>query len=139
MLKVISRSQFDLQLVLDTLIKTAASLCGAMRGVIFRQDGDLYHGAAFYNASPDLVDFIRRHPIAPGRDTITARVALERRTIHVPDLQEDAEYRYALRDVEPTRTILGVPMFRKDDLAGVVILYKHEVQPFTGKQIELAT
>src|ERR1700738_5141067 len=95
-LKVISRSQFDLQLVLNTLIETAASLCGAKRGVIFRRDGDLYQGAAFYNASPDLVDFVRRHPIAPGRPTITARVALERRAIHVADLQEDAEYSYAL-------------------------------------------
>ena len=78
-LKVISRSQFDLQLVLDNLIETATRLCGARRGVIFRRDDDLYHGAAFYNASPDLVDFIRRHPITPGRHTINARVALERR------------------------------------------------------------
>jgi class 3 adenylate cyclase len=138
-LKVISRSQFDLQLVLDTLIETAASLCGAKRGVIFRRDGDLYRGAAFYNASPDLVDYVQRHPIAPGRNTITARVALEQRAIHVADLQEDAEYSYALRDVEPTRTILGVPMFRGDDLVGVVIIFKHEVQPFTEKQIELVT
>ena len=138
-LKVISRSQFDLQLVLNTLIETAASLCGAKRGVIFRRDGDLYQGAAFYNASPDLVDFVRRHPIAPGRPTITARVALERRAIHVADLQEDAEYSYALHDVEPTRTILGVPMFRGDDLVGVVIIYKHKVDPFTDKQIELVT
>ena len=138
-LKVISRSQFDLQLVLDNLIETATSLCGARRGVIFRRDGDLYHGAAFYNASPDLVDFIRRHPITPGRHTITARAALERRAIHVADLQEDAEYTYALRDVEPTRTILGVPMFRGDDLIGVFILYKLKVEPFTDKQIELVT
>jgi class 3 adenylate cyclase len=138
-LKVISRSQFDLQLVLDNLIETATSLCGARRGVIFRRDDDLYHGAAFYNASPDFVDFIRRHPITPGRHTITARVALERRAIHVADLQEDPEYTYALRDVEPTRTILGVPMFRGDDLVGVVILYKLKVEPFTDKQIELVT
>jgi GAF domain-containing protein len=138
-LKVISRSQFDLQLVLDTLIETAASLCAAKRGVIFRRDGDLYHAAAFYNASPDLVDFVRRHPIAPGRHAITARVALERRAVHVADLQEDAEYTYALQDTEPIRTELGVPMFRGDDLVGVVILYKLEVQPFTDKQIELVT
>ena len=138
-LKVISRSQFDLQLVLDTLIETAASLCGAKRGVIFRRDGDLYHGTAFYNASPDLVDFIRRQPIAAGRHTITARVALERRVVHVADLQEDTEYTYALRDTEPIHTELGVPMFRGDDLAGVFILYKLKVEPFTDRQIELVT
>ena len=66
-LKIISRSQFELQLVLDNLIETATSLCGARRGVIFRRDDDLYHGAAFYNASPDLVDFIlHRHRRRPG-------------------------------------------------------------------------
>jgi GAF domain-containing protein len=138
-LKVISRSTFDLHLVLDTLIETAARLCGAKRGVIFRRDGDVYRAAAFYNATPDLIDFVRRHPIAPGRHTITARVALERRAIHVADLQEDAEYTYALRDTEPIRTELGVPMFRGDDIVGVFILYKLKVEPFTDKQVELVT
>ena len=138
-LKVISRSQFDLQLVLDNLIQTATSLCGAKRGVIFRRDGDLYRAAAFYNATPELIEFVERHPIAPGRHTITARVALERRVIHVADLQEDTEYTYALRDTEPIRTELGVPMFRGDDLVGVFILYKLKVAPFTDKQIELVT
>jgi len=138
-LKVISRSTFDLQAVLDTLIETAVRLCEARRGAIMRRDGDTYHGVAFYNASPELIDFIRRHPITPGRHTVTARVALERRTIHVADLQADAEYRYALRDIDPIRTELGVPMFRGDDIVGVVILYKLEVQPFTEKQIELVT
>ena len=138
-LKVISRSQFDLQLVLDTLIETAASLCGAERGVILRRDGDLYRAAAFYNATQDLMDFVKSHPVTPGRHTITARVALERRAIHVADLQEDAEYTYALRDTEPIRTEVGVPMFRGDDLVGVFILYKLKVEPFTDKQIELVT
>src|SRR5262249_34269862 len=65
-LKVISRSTFDLQAVLDTLIETAVRLCEARRGAIMRRDGDTYHGVAFYNASPELIDFIRRHPITPG-------------------------------------------------------------------------
>ena len=126
-LRVISRSTFDLQAVLDNLIEAAARLCQAHRGVIMRREGDSYHGVAFYNASPMLVDFVRSNPITPGRHTITARVALERRTIHVADLQANSEYRYALRDVDPIRTELGVPMFRGDDLVGVVILYKLEV------------
>jgi GAF domain-containing protein len=138
-LKVISRSTFDLQMVLDTLLQSAARLCEAPRAVMFRRDGDSYHGVAFYNASTEIADFVRRHPITPGRHTITARVALERRTIHVADLQADAEYRYALHDVDPIRTELGVPMFRGDDVVGIIILYKFEVQPFTDKQIELVT
>jgi hypothetical protein len=125
-----------LQLVLHNLIQTATSLCGAKRGVIFRRDGDLYRAAAFHNAT---IEFVRSHPIGPGRHTITARVALERQVIHVADLQEDAGYTYALRDTEPIRTELGVPMFRGDDLIGVFILYKLKVEPFTDKQIELVT
>ena len=136
-LKVISRSTFDLQTVLDTLLQSAARLCDAPRGVMARQDGGLYHGVAFYNASPEIADFVRRHPITPGRHTVTARVALERRIIHVADLQADAEYKYALRDIDPIRTELGVPMFRGDDIVGVMILYKFEVRPFTDQQIEL--
>jgi GAF domain-containing protein len=136
-LKAISRSTFDLQPVLDTLIENAARLCASQRGVIMRRDGDSYHGVAFYNVSPELTDFIKRHPITPGRHSITARVALERQTIHVADLQADPEYRYALRDADPIRTELGVPIFRGDDIIGVIILHKLEVQPFTDKQIEL--
>src|SRR5262249_46278106 len=106
-LKVISRSTFDLQPVLDTLIENATRLSDAQRGVIMQREGDFYRGAAFYNVSPDLIDFLKTHSVPPGRQTITARIALERQPIHVADIQVDPEYRYALRDVDPIRTALG--------------------------------
>ena len=138
-LKLISRSTFELQTALDTLLEFAARLCEARRGVMFRREDDSYRAVAFYNASPEMIDFVNRHPIKPGRHTITARVALERRTIHVADLQGDPEYNYVRRDIDPIRTELGVPMFRGNDIVGVIILYKLVVQPFTDKQIELVT
>ena len=127
-LKVISRSQFDLQLVLDSLIQTATSLCSAKRGVIFRRDGELYRAAAFYNATPELIDFVKSHPVSPGRHTVTARVAVERRVIHVADLQEETEYTYALRDAEPIRTELG----RADVSGGRSCRRLHLVQAKSG-------
>jgi class 3 adenylate cyclase len=139
-LKIISRSQFDLQLVLNTLTETAVTLCGAERGNILRRDGDLYRAVTFHNNSPELTEYLRRHPKKAARETITGRVILERRIIHVTDLHEDVDYDRAQLDTQPgTRTILGVPMFRGDELVGIFIIFKHEVQPFTDKQIELVT
>jgi GAF domain-containing protein/CheY-like chemotaxis protein/HPt (histidine-containing phosphotransfer) domain-containing protein len=136
LLKVISRSTFNLQPVLDTLIESATRLCDARRGVVMQRRGELYHGVAFYNVASDLVDYVKAHPVTPGRHTITARVALERRTIHVADVQADPEYAY-VRGADSIRTELGVPMIRDDEILGVIILYKLEVEPFTDKQIEL--
>jgi GAF domain-containing protein len=121
------------------LLESAARLCNARRGAMFTRDGGSYHAVAFYNASPEIIDFVKGHPIKPGRHTITARVVLERQTIHVADLQADPEYNYVRRDIDPIRTELGVPMFRGNDIVGVIILYKLVVQPFTDKQIELVT
>jgi len=76
-------------------------------------------------------------PIAPGRHTGTARAALERRTIHIHDVRADPEYTYGAADVDPIRTVLGIPMVRMNDLLGVIIIFRHEVRPFTDKQVAL--
>ncbi len=93
--------------------------------------------AASYNASPETRAFVEQNPIAPGRHSVSARAAVERRTVQIPDVQADPEYAYAVQDVGPIRTVLAVPMLKGDDLVGVITIYKLEVKPFTDKQIAL--
>src|SRR5262245_25232101 len=90
-----------------------------------------------YNVPSELAEFTDRNPIRPGRDSVTARTGLERRTIHVTDVRADPEYSYGARDVFPYRTVLGVPMLRDEELVGVLCLFRPVVRPFTDKQIEL--
>src|SRR5262245_53966508 len=139
-LKVISRSAFDLQPVLETLIENATGLCGATQGFIYRVDGEVLRPAACskeYPLSADLKDFLERNPIRAGRNTVVARVALEQRTIHIPDVLTDSEYDWPARKLGNWRTVLGVPMLREGALLGVILIQREEVLPFTDKQIEL--
>ncbi|HET9488788.1 MAG TPA: GAF domain-containing protein [Methylomirabilota bacterium] len=137
LLKVIGRSTFDLQPVFDTLAENAVTLCEAERAFIWQFDGQLLQLAVAYNASPELRAFVEQHPMAPGRGSTAARAALERRTIHVHDLLADPEYTYGATQVDPIRTVLGLPMLRANELLGVIIIYRHEVRPFTDSQIAL--
>jgi signal transduction histidine kinase len=137
MLKVISRTAFELQPIFDTLVENAVRLCEAERAFLLRFDGKLLRAAASYNVSPELREFVDKNPIAPGRYSISARAALERRTVHVPDIQVDPEYAYAVRDERPIRTMLAVPMLKGDDLVGTITIYRLELKPFTDKQIAL--
>src|SRR5262245_45772193 len=95
--------------------------------------------AATYNISKPHKDFVERNPIRPGRHTVAARAALERRTVHIEDVHADPEYTYGVRDYAPHGSLLGVPMLRGDELLGVIVLIRGEVRPFTDKQIELVT
>src|SRR5262245_49083188 len=136
-LKVISKSASDLQTVFDTMAENAVRLCGAERAYIFRFDGKLLRAVASYNVGPENWEFVRSNPIAPGRHSISARAALERRTVQVADIQADPEFAYAIRDVDPIRTVLSVPMLKGDDLVGTITIYRIEVKPFTDKQVAL--
>jgi GAF domain-containing protein len=136
-LKVISSSTSDLQAVFDTMAENAVRVCEAERGYIFRFDGEFLRAVASYNAGPENREFVNRNPIAPGRQSVSARAALERRTVQVPDIQADPEYAYVIRDVEPIRTTLAVPMVKGDDLVGTITIYRLEVKPFTDKQVAL--
>jgi two-component system NtrC family sensor kinase len=136
-LKVISSSASDLQPVFDTMAENVVRLCDAERAYIFRFDGELLRAVATYNVGPENREFVNHNPIAPGRHSVSARAALERRSVQVPDVQADPEFAYAIRDVDPIRTVLAVPMLKSDDLVGTVTIYRLEVKPFTDKQVTL--
>jgi two-component system, NtrC family, sensor kinase len=137
-LKVISRSTFDLPTVLDTLAESATRLCSADNGVIFQRDVDLYRFAANYGFSPEAVKYAREHPLRPSRSNMTGRVALEGRPIHIPDVLADPEYRATeYQRVFGYRTNLGVPLLREGSTIGIFSLTRNEVKPFNENQIEL--
>jgi len=140
-LKVISRSTFDLEPVLKTLVENATKLCGAERGVIFRLDGEVYRLAVYYGAhSPEWIEFVKRNPLPPGRGSLVGRTAIERRTVHIPDVLADPEHQRAEgQRLAGYRAMLGVPMLREGSAIGVFGLWRHEPKPFTEKQIELVT
>src|SRR2546425_4358508 len=137
LLKVIGRSTFDLLPVFETLAENAVRLCEAERAHVFRFDGQLLRVVVTHNASSELRAFVERNPIPPGRGSAAARVALERRTIHVHDVME-SEYTYGVGLVGPlVRSLLAIPMLRGDELLGVIVIYRLEVRPFTDSQITL--
>ena len=139
-LKAISRSTFDLQAVLNTLVESAARLCAANNAQIFRWDGTCLRWAAGYALGPDYLEIQRERTYKLGRDSLVGRTALEKRTTIIPDVLEDPDYAYKDHArIGQIRTILGVPLLRSGELIGVIGLSRQRVEPFTEKQIELVT
>ena len=136
-LEVISRSAFDLHAVFKTVAESSVRLCGADRAFIFRFDGELLRMVVAFNSSPEFEEWVAQHPIRPGRHSGSARAALERSTIHLPDVQADPEFTYGAKDFEAVRTVLAVPILKGADLLGVMILNRLEVRPFSDQQIAL--
>jgi two-component system NtrC family sensor kinase len=139
-LKVISRSTFDLQTVLRTLVESAARLCDANSATIARQKDGLFYRAEAYGFSPEFMELVKDVPVVPERGSITARALLEGKVIHVADVLADPDYTFTeAQKLGDFRTILGVPMLREGVPIGVLALTRSEVRPFSERQIELVT
>jgi signal transduction histidine kinase/putative methionine-R-sulfoxide reductase with GAF domain len=139
-LKVISRSAFDLKTVLQTLVESAARLCEADQGTITRQIEGKFCRAEAYGFSPEFMDLVRDVPVEAERGTVLGRALLEGKIIHIPDALVDPDYTWAeAQRLGGFRTMLGIPMLRESVPIGVLALTRSEVRPFTEKQIELVT
>ena len=139
-LKVISRSTFDLQPVLEILIENATRLCGAQQGFLFTSDGELHHLAVEYNAPPAFKEWVLTHPSRTGDASVVGRVAREGCVIQILDAQADAAWRarnVGAPGLSGVRSLLGVPMRREGVLIGVIAMWRTAVRPYTNKEQQL--
>ncbi|HXX60929.1 MAG TPA: adenylate/guanylate cyclase domain-containing protein [Candidatus Sulfotelmatobacter sp.] len=138
-LETLGRAPFDLDAVLHTILTHTTRLAHATRGFVYLlgEDGRYRH-AADIGAPREVVEFNIAHPITPTRATLTGRVALERATVHIPDVDRDPEYDYPeAKRLGGFRALLGVPMLREGVVVGVLSAWRTEPMPFTDAEIEL--
>ena len=137
-LKIISRSTFDLQAVLNTLVKSAAHLCEAEMASMNRKFGETYQQVSSHGFSPEFEKYMLEHAVDLERGTAVARAIKEKKPVQISDVLDDPNFK--LRDVAQlggVRSVAAVPILKEDDLIGVIAVYRHRVRPFTARQIDL--
>ncbi len=139
-LKVISRSKFDLQPILQSVVDTAARLCRADQATIFRLDGNAYRFAAGFSLNPEYIEIERATPILPGPGSVIGRAALERKVARIDDALADPKYEMKkAASIAQICSMIGVPLMREGEPIGVIALARDRVEPFTDREIELVT
>jgi GAF domain-containing protein/anti-sigma regulatory factor (Ser/Thr protein kinase) len=137
LLAVISRSPSKVQPVFDLIVKTAQRLCHADHAFVLLAEMSGYRLAAAHDAAADWIDGLKELSFAPGRNSVTGRVALDRRTVHIHDILADPEYSLPVSQRHNVRTNLGVPLMRNGNVVGVIVVGRTRVEPFTPPQIAL--
>jgi signal transduction histidine kinase/CheY-like chemotaxis protein len=138
LLEVIGRSDFRLEPVFQTAVRHAVRICRADCGYVYQPEGDVYRVAFILGGAEDYQEYMRRHPVAQGPETLVGRVGLERRIVHLPDVLADPSYHWPIgRELGGYRTMLGAPMLAGDRVVGVLILWRLAVDPFDERTISL--
>jgi class 3 adenylate cyclase len=136
-LRALSTSGMRLQPILDQIVETAAQLCRADSGFLYLVEGDLLRMRANFGQPEEVVEYERQRPDRPGPHSVTGRVAMTKKPVHIPDVFADPDYTYPGVEVGGYRTLLGLPIAFDEELLGVIGLARSEVRPFEAGEIEL--